>query len=260
MTHYQTLRIRTQGPVCTLQMYRPDANNTINRELIEEMHHALDDAARLGHTIVVIEGLPEVFCFGADFSAVQERAAGRTCHDPEPLYELWNKLANGPYITVSHVRGKVNAGGVGFVAASDIALADGSARFSLSELLFGLIPACVMPFLIRRVGYQKAHYLTTMTQPISAVQALAYGLVDAQEEQGDALLRKHLLALRRLSRKTIVQYKAFMNEVKPLTEAARNVALATNRQVFSDPQNIAAIERYVTNGVFPWEAGVSHVE
>ena len=260
MKDFQTLRIRRQGPVCTIQMYRPDANNTINGELIAEMHQALDEAARLEHTIVVIEGLPEVFCFGADFGAVNERGAERIQQDPEPLYELWHKLAAGPYITVAQVRGKVNAGGVGFVAACDIVLADGSARFSLSELLFGLIPACVMPFLIRRVGYQKAHYLTTMTQPISAPQALAYGLVDAHEEQGDGLLRKHLLPLRRLSHKTIVRYKAFMNEVQPLSQAARNVALTTNRQVFSDPQNIAAIERYVTSGTFPWEAESSNVQ
>jgi polyketide biosynthesis enoyl-CoA hydratase PksH len=260
MTPYQTLRIRTHGPVYTLQMYRPDANNTINGQLISEMHQALDEAARLEHTIVVIEGLPEVFCFGADFSAVNADDAERMFQDPEPLYELWNKLAAGPYITVAHVRGKVNAGGVGFVAASDIALADGSAKFSLSELLFGLIPACVMPFLVRRVGYQKAHYLTTMTQPINASQALACGLLDAQDEQSDSLLRKHLLPLRRLTRKTIVQYKAFMNEVKPLTQAAKDLALATNRQVFSDPQNIAAIERYVRCGIFPWDAEASHVE
>lgn len=259
MTHFQTLRTSRQGPVYTLQLHRPDANNTINGELIAEMHQALDEAARLEHSIVVIEGLPEVFCFGADFSAVNERDP-RTYQDPEPLYELWHKLAAGPHITVAHVRGKVNAGGVGFVAACDIALADGSARFSLSELLFGLMPACVMPFLVRRVGYQKAHYLTTMTQPISAVQALAIGLVDAYEERSDGLLRRHLLPLRRLSRKTIINYKAFMSEVQPLTQAARNLALTTNRQMFSDPQNIAAIERYVRDGIFPWDAKVSDVE
>ncbi len=254
MTDCETLRITRQGAVYTIQIHRPHANNTINAALIAEMRLALNEAARLEHTIVVIEGLPEVFCFGADFSAVNERSE----LDPEPLYELWNQLASGPYITVANVRGKVNAGGVGFVAACDIALADRSARFSLSELLFGLIPACVMPFLIRRVGYQKAHYLTTMTQPISAEQACSYGLVDACEEKSEGLLRRHLLPLRRLSRKTIIQYKAFMNEVEPLTQEAKAAALATNRAAFGDPQNIASIERYVRSGVFPWESAVAN--
>jgi len=62
---------------------------------------------------------------------------------------LWLRLATVRTVTISHVRGKANAGGIGFVAASDIVLADETAQFSLSELLFGLYPACVLPFLIR---------------------------------------------------------------------------------------------------------------
>ena len=150
---YATLRVRVQPPICFIQMYRPDASNTINSELIDDLHRALDDAEESGLTVIVLEGLPEVFCLGADFTEVSQ-GAQQVTHDPEPLYDLWYRLATGPFITIAHVRGKVNAGGMGFVAASDIAIADASARFSLSELLFGLIPACVMPFLVRRIGFQ----------------------------------------------------------------------------------------------------------
>jgi polyketide biosynthesis enoyl-CoA hydratase PksH len=254
MMNFRTLKTREQSPVYFIQMYRPEANNTINSELILEMHKALDNAAASGHTIVVLEGLHETFCFGADFSLIKQRDEELINQDPEPLYDLWHKLATGPFITIAHVRGKANAGGLGFVAACDIAIADSTARFSLSELLFGLIPACVMPFLIRKIGFQKANYLTTMTQPICAVQALDYGLLDAYEEKSDALLRKHLLPLRRLSRKSIIRHKAFMNEFNPLSQKTKALALATNREVFGDPQNIAAIERYFTSGIFPWEA------
>src|SRR5439155_22787849 len=95
-----------------------------------------------------------------------------------PLYDLLLQLETGSYITLSHVQGKANAGGIDIVAACDIVLADHAAQFSLSELLFGLFPACVLPFLIRRVGFQKAHYMTLMTQPISAQRAHTWGLVD----------------------------------------------------------------------------------
>ncbi len=66
--------------------------------------------------------------------------------NPERLYDLWLRLATGPFITISHVRGRVNAGGIGFVATSDIVLAERSAQFSLSELLFGVFPARYFPF------------------------------------------------------------------------------------------------------------------
>ena len=113
--------------------------------------------------------------------------------------------------------GMANGGGVGFVAASDIVLADETAQFGLSELLFGLFPACVLPFLIRRIGFQKAHYLTLMTQPISAQQAQTWGLVDACAKRSDSLLRKHLLRLSRLSKASIRRYKKYIRDLNDST-------------------------------------------
>jgi polyketide biosynthesis enoyl-CoA hydratase PksH len=205
--------------------------------------------------VVVLEGTPEVFCFGADFQGIHDTAASglATENNPEPLYNLWLKLATGPYITIAHVRGKANAGGIGFVAASDIVLADQTAVFSLSELLFGLFPACVLPFLIRRVGFQKAHYLTVMTQPITVQQAHTWGLVDAYEAQSESLLRKHLLRLRRLSKTGILRYKQYMHQLNDVLLQSKPLALAANREIFSDPQNLEKIFRFVEQGLFPWE-------
>jgi polyketide biosynthesis enoyl-CoA hydratase PksH len=156
-------------------------------------------------------------------------------------------------VTVSHVRGKVNAGGVGFVAASDIVLAEEAAQFSLSELLFGLYPACVLPFLIRRIGFQKAHYLTLMTQPITATQAWEWGLVDACAPQSELLLRRHLQRLRRLSKVAIRRYKSFLSGIGTPLREMRSAAVAANREIFSDSTNLQAVTRYVEHGLFPWE-------
>lgn len=252
--NYQTIKVRFQEQICFLQLYRPEANNTINDQLIEECHQVLDLCEK-SITIIVLEGLPEVFCFGADFQGMHETiVCGQEPEQgPEPLYDLWLKLATGPYVTVSHVRGKVNAGGVGFVAASDIVLADQTAQFSLSELLFGLFPACVLPFLIQRIGFQKAHYLTLMTKPISVEEAHNWGLVDACETQSESLLRKHLLRLKCLSKTGISRYKRYMNGLHNLTLQSRSLAIEANKEVFSDPHNLQCISRYVEKGLFPWE-------
>jgi polyketide biosynthesis enoyl-CoA hydratase PksH len=250
-TTYETIKVLFQEPICFLQIDRPDANNTINRELIAECSDVLS-ACEESATVVVLSGLPEVFCFGADFKAV----VSNTTHEqegPGPLYDLWLRLATGPYVTISHVRGKANAGGVGFVAASDIVLADETAQFSLSELLFGLYPACVMPFLVRRIGFQKANYFTIMTQPISAKQACEWGLVDAVESASEVLLRRHLQRLRRLSKTAIRRYKTYMSRISGPLENLRSAAIAGNREVFSDVANLQSITRYVEQGLFPWE-------
>lgn len=252
---YETLRVRLQEPACFVQIHRPQANNTINAQLVSELNAVLSECAA-NVNVVVLEGLPEVFCFGADFQQISADIARdhEGPSDPGPLFDVWHQLASGPYVTIAHVRGKANAGGVGFVAACDIVVAQDTAQFSLSELLFGVYPACVLPFLIRRVGFQKAHYLTLMTQPITAQQAHAWGLVDAFDPSSDALLRKHLLRLRRLSKVAIRRYKAYMDALHGSLAAAKPLAVAGNKEVFSDPANVAGIVRYAERGIFPWEA------
>jgi len=251
---YETIKVQFQESVCFLRIDRPEARNAINGQLIAECSEVLA-ACEESATVVVLSGSPEVFCFGADFKAIANGSAGSHDQDggPGPMYDLWLRMATGPYVTISHVRGQTNAGGVGFVAASDIVLADESAQFSLSELLFGLYPACVLPFLIRRIGFQKANYLTVTTNPISAKQALEWGLIDAVEANSELLLRRHLQRLRRLSKTAIRRYKNYMSRISMPLHDLKPAALAANVEVFSDLDNLRAITRYVEHGVFPWE-------
>ncbi len=258
---YNTIKVEFQESVCFLQIDRPEANNTINDELVAECGEVLNLCDELA-TVVVLTGSPEVFCFGADFKIIagaQGDPRSRVwepreeLEGPEQLYDLWLRLASGPYVTISHVRGKANAGGLGFVAACDIVLAADNAVFSLSELLFGLYPACVLPFLIRRIGFQKAHYLTLMTKPMSAMQACVIGLVDECEASSDILLRRHLQRLRRLTKPAIRNYKTYMSHIGAPLHELRSRAVAANREMFSDAGNLHAIARYVDHGLFPWE-------
>ncbi len=249
---YQTLIVSIDKNICRVRLHRPAAQNGINARMIAELGEVLSGCEEAGSavTIVVLEGAPEVFCSGGDFDAL---AASTEVADPEPLYRLWQRLAAGPFVTVSLVRGRVNAGGVGFVAASDIVLADRSAAFSLSELLFGIFPACVMPFLVRRTGLQKAHYLTLMTRPFSAEEALSIGLLDALDDDAESLLRRHLLRLQKLGRPAIGRYKAYLGGFASQLEALKPSALAANRALFGDAEVQHNIRRYAGEGKFPWE-------
>jgi len=250
---YETIQVQFRESICFLQINRPEAQNTINDQLVAECNQVLDRCEESSN-IVVLSGSPEVFCFGADFKAIARKTIKDNQEDdPGPTYDLWLRLATGPYVTISHVRGKANAGGIGFVAASDIVLADENAQFSLSELLFGFYPACVLPFLIRRVGFQKAHYLTLMTQPISAKQACEWGLVDAFQPQSELLLGQHLQRLRRLSKAATRRYKAYMSRISMPLQDLKSLAVAANREMFSEAGNLQGITRYVEQGLFPWE-------
>jgi len=255
LAELHTVKLRHEDDVSYLQIYRPDSNNTINDQLVIDLSNALSECSKTAK-IVVLEGLAEVFCFGADFSEIEKKSSStdsKSYSDPAPLYDLWLAIAQSSFITVAHVRGKTNAGGIGFVAACDLVVAESKATFSLSELLFGLLPACVMPFLIRKVGFSNANSFTVSTQTISAKQALMIGLVDAVEDDSKNLLRKYLLRLRRLDKKGIARYKDYMSQLDTSLVSSRSGAIDANNVVFSDPSNLAKITRYVTTGKFPWE-------
>jgi polyketide biosynthesis enoyl-CoA hydratase PksH len=257
---YEAIRVRRSGPVCRVQFHRPESNNTINDAMIRECHEVLTACERNdSSSVVVFEGLPEVFCYGADFTAYgdgqrEDEDGGEGEYDPSPLYDLWLRMASGPYITIAHVRGKANAGGVGFVAASDIVIADPTAAFSLSELLFGLYPAMVMPFLVRRIGYQRANYMTLMTKAINAEQAADWGLADACAERSGALVSQHLSRLSKLPRDGIARYKRFMNSQIEPVDRHREGAVAANLEIFKDAHNLDRIARFVEDGTYPWES------
>jgi polyketide biosynthesis enoyl-CoA hydratase PksH len=69
----------------------------------------------------------------------------------------------------------------------------------------------------------------------------------------DALLRRHLQRLRRLSRPGITRYKAYSADMARTLSASRERALAANREVFADAENRRAIERFARQGLFPWD-------
>jgi len=252
---YQTLRVRIEDQICLLQLHRPEADNTISRTLIDECLEVLE-LCEGKVTTVVLEGLPTVFCLGADFRAIHDRIEdGRQQQgNAERMYRLWLQLATGPYVTLAHVRGKVNAGGVGFVAACDIVLASADAQFSLSEMLFELFPACVMPFLVRRIGLQRTHYLTLTTKPIDAEQALRWGLADAVDPDSEKLLRSHLRRLRCLSKDAIARYKRYAGALSGQLLADMPLAVSANEAMFSNRATLEAIHRYVETGRLPWES------
>jgi polyketide biosynthesis enoyl-CoA hydratase PksH len=256
---YQTIDVNYQEPVCFIKFDRADSRNTINAQMVTEITYVLSHYKDKA-SVIVFEGSKGFFCFGADFKAVEttayetQRGGATQGNNAGGLYDIWQQLKEGDFISIAHVTGKANAGGVGFVAACDIVIANENAEFSLSELLFGLIPACVIPFLHRRIGLQKANYMAFTTQSITANQAYLWGLVDVLETNSADTLRKHLLRLRRLSKKSIKQYKNYIYELQRNAAREKDFAVEANRTMLSDPENIAGILRYQQEGIFPWEA------
>lgn len=253
-----TIRLQFRDGLCLLDFDRPGARNAINRALIEECHRALDLCLEREVNVLALRGSREAFCTGADFDELARGGEGGDGAEGARLYGLWARMTEEPFVTVAQVRGEVTGGGMGFVAACDLVLAEPSASFALPELLFGLFPACVLPFLTRRVGFQRAHYLTLTTKRLPAETAAEWGLVDDCGPDADELLRRHMLRLGRLSRAAVGRYKRYSAQMYGGLREWEPRAVAANREIFRDDENRRAIADYVAEGLFPWESRRGH--
>ena len=182
MTGYQTIKAERDGPVLRVALARPEVRNAFNEVLIEEMNALLRDVAGEGAArVLVLTGQGTAFCAGADLhwmGRMRGFSYEENLADALPLAELMRRLHDLPIPTIAAVNGAAIGGGNGLVAACDIAIASHRAEFSLSEVKIGLVPACIGPYVIRRVGEAHARELFLTGRRISADRAVEVGLVN----------------------------------------------------------------------------------
>lgn len=254
--NYETLVVRALPRQRMVTLSRPGRNNSINSGMIRELGSVLDEAeGDPACRMVVIEGAPGVFCTGMDFQEVAGRrdvAAAEAVRISEYM-ALLRRFTLSPKVVIARVDGRVIAGGVGLVAASDLVLATGRSEFSLSEALWGLLPCCVIPFLIRRVGFQKAYAMTLTTRPVSAAEAQTFHLVDEVTPNPDESLRRLGLRLNLLEEETLGDLKRYFRRMWMLTEDMERHAVEEITRLASLPRVQRNIATFVESGVFPWE-------
>lgn len=168
-------------------------------------------------------------------------------------YNILKHMSQSSKVILSKVRGIVKAEGVGLVAASDLVIADETATFVLSELLFGLLPACVLPFLIRRVGFQKAYRLALTTQVISASEADKWGLIDEYGSNTDQLINKYTRRLKYLPSSGVKELKNYINQLWIIQAETQDLAVNKTSSLIAEPTIQEEIKRFQKEGLFPWQ-------
>ncbi|MBP7451192.1 MAG: enoyl-CoA hydratase/isomerase family protein [Ottowia sp.] len=177
----QALRISTQNRVATVVLSRPDVRNAFNDEVIAELSHAFsqlgeDPAVRA--IVLMAEG--PAFCAGADLNWMRRMAdytRDENVEDAGKLAFMLRTLYECPKPTIARVQGDVYAGGMGLVAACDMAVSVDTAHYCLSEVKLGLIPATISPYVIRAMGPRAAHRYFLTAERFTAAEALRIGFV-----------------------------------------------------------------------------------
>lgn len=171
------VRIERDGALARIALNRPERNNAFDEALIAALAQAFESIARASDvSIVVVQGEGKSFCAGADINWMK-KAAGYTreenVRDAQPLAAL-DRM---PQTTIARVQGPVYGGGVGLVAACDIAVATDDATFCLSEVRLGLVPAVISPYVVRAMGQRQARRYFQTAEVFAAPDAARIGLV-----------------------------------------------------------------------------------
>jgi methylglutaconyl-CoA hydratase len=151
--------------------------------LIARLSETLDELAdNTTVRVVKVIGRGKSFSAGADLNWMR-RMAGYSQEENEAdaleVARMFKKLSSFPCPTVAVVHGNAFGGGVGLIACCDIAVAVERARFSLSEVKLGLIPATISPYVVEAVGARQARRLFLTAERFDATAAMEFGLVHA---------------------------------------------------------------------------------
>lgn len=256
---YRTLRVTRESAVLRVALARPERQNSIDGDVLDELGRALDRAETDPDcAAMVLEGSGGVFCSGADFeAAAHDLAGGGTGMEAggEAFLALMRRFTTAPVVVVSCVDGRATGGGVGLAAASDFVFATGRSRFSLPEALWGLLPCCVLPFVIRRTGLHRAYTMALGTRPMTAQDAERCGLVDELTEDPAESVRRLLVRLTRIDPVTVGELKRYVRAMWFATEETEEHALREFARLMSSPVARRRVEMLTTAQRLPWETG-----
>jgi len=178
---FERLRFSLEGRVARVTLARPEVRNAFDDALISELTRVfVECAAEPAARVVVLSGEGASFCAGADVNWM--RRAGTFTRDEnerdaERMARMLRAIDACPRPVVALAHGAAIGGGVGLVAAADIAVAAEGTVFSLAEVKLGILPAVISPYVLRAIGARNARNLFLTGERFDAREALRVGLV-----------------------------------------------------------------------------------
>ncbi len=172
--------VEIAGGVARLWLDRPAVRNAFDGPLVRELTQTIDDLGRDPTVrVVVLGGRGSAFCAGADLAwmaQLAQQSAAVNLDDALQLARLFVALDACPKPTIARVHGACFGGGIGLVAACDLAVVTLDARFAFSEVRLGLLPATIAPYCLRAIGHRAASRYMLTAEPFDGVVAAQLGL------------------------------------------------------------------------------------
>ncbi len=181
MAEYQFLQLERRDLCTTVWLNRPERHNALHAGLILELQRSIDELSQ-DETVrtIVLAGRGESFCAGGDLEWMRQLANAPfddNLQDARRLAYALRTLSLCSKPTLARVHGAAFGGGLGLVAACDLAIASRTAVFGATETRLGLTPSTVAPYVIAAIGERAARRCFLTGERFDAVQAQHLGLV-----------------------------------------------------------------------------------
>ena len=174
-----------------ITLNRPAARNALNGDLIRELLEAVRHTERLeGARCLVLRGAGAVFCAGGDIHWLRNEGAGdfdANLRDIQDLVLLLKTLNELPLPVLAVIQGAAIGGGLGLAAVADVAVCSAETVFSLAEARLGLVPSCIGPFVLQKIGPSWTRRYMVTGERFDAPTARFMGLVHEVVPSADAL-------------------------------------------------------------------------
>jgi methylglutaconyl-CoA hydratase len=176
-----TLDVQIAHRVAVVWLARERVRNAFNETVIAELTHTFralgaDDSVRA----IVLAAKGTAFCAGADLDWMRRMSVyshDENRQDARKLADMLRTIYECDKPVIARVHGDAYAGGIGLVAACDIAVASLDVEFCLSETKLGLVPATISPYVIQAIGERQARRYMVTAEKFSASEAFRIGLV-----------------------------------------------------------------------------------
>ncbi|MFA5974121.1 MAG: enoyl-CoA hydratase/isomerase family protein [Lentimicrobiaceae bacterium] len=182
MNKYTTIDFSTGHGIANITLNRPEIRNAFNEVMIAEITDAFREAGNMDDIrVIILRGEGKSFCAGADLNwmrDVSKYSYDQNYAESYRLSECFYAIYSSPKPTIAVVHGAAIGGANGLLAACDIAVCDNETVFSLSEVKIGIVPACISPYVIKRVGEYGARELMLTGRRITGPEAENYKLVN----------------------------------------------------------------------------------
>jgi methylglutaconyl-CoA hydratase len=238
--------------VRTLTLNSPHNRNALSAQLLGELAQGfLDATTDAGVRAIVLTGTGPVFCSGADLAERGSAAA------PTRMPEILTAITNARVPVITRVNGHARAGGIGLIAASDIAVAAVSSTFAFSEVRVGVAPAMILVPSLRVADRRFLARMTLTGERFSAAEAARSGLLsDVVEDDGslDGWVTREITAILKSAPGAVAATKALLGELPGLA-FTEGLALASIRsaELFAGEEAAEGMDAFLNKRTPSWE-------